>query len=334
MRLLADVDTGIDDALALCWLAAREDVDLVGVSTTSGNTTARQAAENSLAVLEICGVDGVEVCVGTPAPLVVPASTTPETHGDHGLGNATLPQTRGSLSSRGFLDLWLDELRAHPGETTLLVTGPLTNLAAALRAEPGLPELLARVVIMGGSFDHPGNTTPTAEWNSWVDPHAAAEAYAAWEGEPADRLPIVCSLGVTERIVITPERLAELIAGAGPDPQRPQVLALLADALEFYFDFHAEYGYGRLAQVHDLFAAMVALDAVPWPAMTTWVGVETTSELTRGTTVRDARNLWRRTPNARVVTDTDPDRVWELFRDDLTRLVNRPAPPGNSARGA
>ena len=334
MRILADVDTGIDDALALCWLAARDDVELVGVSTTSGNTTAHQAAENSLAVLEICGLDGVEVCVGTPTPLAVPASTTPETHGDHGLGNATLPPTRGSLSSRGFLDLWLEELRAHPGETTLLVTGPLTNLAVALRAEPRLPELLDLVVIMGGAFDHPGNTTPTAEWNSWVDPHAAAEAYAAWEGKPADRLPLVCSLGVTERIVITPESLAELITAAGPTPARPQILALLGDALEFYFDFHAEYGYGRLAQVHDLFAAMVAVDAVGYRTRTSWVGVETDSELTRGTTVRDGRNLWRRTPNARIVTDTDPVEVWDRFRADLLGLVSRPARPGNSAPGA
>lgn len=321
MRILADVDTGIDDALALCWLAAREDVDLVGVSTTSGNTTARQAAENSLAVLELCGLEEIEVCTGTPAPLVVPPSTTPETHGDHGLGRAVLPPLRGSLSQRGFLDLWLGELTAHPGETTLLITGPLTNLAVALRAEPDLPRLVRRVVIMGGSFDHPGNTTPTAEWNTWVDPHAAAEAYAAWEGFPEDRLPIVCSLGVTERIVITPAALADLVTGCGPAPARPQLLGMLQAALDFYFDFHAEYGYGRLAQVHDLFAAMVAADAVAHQTMTTWVGVETDSELTRGTTVRDARRLWRRTPNARIVTDTDPAEVWGRFRDDLTRLA-------------
>ncbi|NNG21132.1 nucleoside hydrolase [Naumannella sp. ID2617S] len=342
MRLLADVDTGIDDALALIWLAAREDVDLVGVSTTSGNTTAEQAAWNSLAVLESCGRFGVEVCTGTPTPLQVPPSTTPETHGDEGLGHAVLAEPRGSLSQRGFLDLWLDELRTHPGETTLLVTGPLTNLAVALRAEPRLPELMGRVVIMGGAFEHPGNTTPTAEWNAWVDPHAAAEAYAAWQGRPAP-LPTVCSLGVTEPVTLDPawlDALAERLGVPAPrlSPQRPRAdrvpptqlawFDLLVESLRFYFEFHLDWGYGYLAQMHDLCAAMVALDAVAYQSQPVWVGVETDSPLTRGTTVRDTHKLLGHPANAEVVTAVDPAAIRERLLQDL---LSRSARPDSSA---
>lgn len=293
MRLLADVDTGIDDALALAWLVRRAEVDLVGVTTTAGNTTAEQAALNSLAVLEIAGRGDVEVCVGTLAPLVVPLTTTPETHGVDGLGYARLPDVSDRISARGFLDLWADAVDAGP--TSLLVSGPLTNLAVAIEERPDVVERFEQIVVMGGSFDHPGNTTPSAEWNSWVDPHAAARVYSWFEGR--DRLPLVCGLQITEQIEIGPDVLAALEARRS-DP----LAALLADALRFYVEFHVEWGYGEIAQVHDLAAAMVAVGAVVFEAPPVWVGVEADSELTRGTTVRDGRLLWKRPPNARVVT--------------------------------
>ncbi|GAB3623887.1 nucleoside hydrolase [Mariniluteicoccus endophyticus] len=333
-RLVADVDTGIDDAIALAWLCGRDDVDLVAVTTSAGNTTAAEAAANSAGVLELCGRGDVPVVVGTPAPVQVPLVVTPETHGPSGLGYAHLPEVpAGRVRPDGFLDTWLDAFRSAPGEVDLLVTGPLTNLAVALRAEPRLPDLVGRVTIMGGAFEHPGNTTPTAEWNTWVDPHAAAEVYEAWTGRPEPTLPVVCALETTESIELRPADLDALAAARGvrapglrPDGPRDlppsdtgdAVVDLLADALRFYFEFHDDYGYGYLAQVHDLFAAMVALDAVDVSTMTTWVGVETTSELTRGTTVRDRRRLLGHAPNARVVTGVDPAAV----RAELTERLS------------
>ena len=90
----------------------------------------------------------------------------------------------GTVSARHAADLWVEAARASPGELTALITAPLTNFALAIRAEPRLPELLGKVVIMGGSFYHQGNTTPTAEWNTHVDPQAAKEVYAAYRGMP------------------------------------------------------------------------------------------------------------------------------------------------------
>ena len=147
----------------------------------------------------------------------------------------------------------MEAARARPGELTALITAPLTNFALAIRREPRLPELLGKVVIMGGSFYHQGNTTPTAEWNTHVDPHAAKEVYAAYRGLPVERLPIICSLDTTERIEMRPEHVLRLAEAAGcPNaelvlPEQPEGLRStadsplvrhLSDALRFYFEFH------------------------------------------------------------------------------------------------
>ena len=213
-----DVDTGIDDALALVYLLSRPEVHLQAITCTAGNVGARQVALNNLALLELCGRQGVEVAIGAEVPLEIPLVTTEETHGPQGIGYAELPAPAQQISPRHAVDVWVDEVRAHPGEITGLITGPLTNFALALRREPELPRLLKGLVIMGGSFYYQGNTTPTAEWNTSVDPHAAKEVFAAYRGLPEDKLPLVCALETTERIEMLPEHLRRLgeAAGAGP----------------------------------------------------------------------------------------------------------------------
>lgn len=328
VRILADVDTGIDDACALIQLVG-SGVEIAAVTTTGGNASARDCALNSAGVLELAGRSEIEVAVGAEAPLRRTPVTTPETHGTVGLGYAEVPRRPERLSARPASEVWLDELRSHPGRTTVLCTAPLTNLALALRAEPRLPELARRVVIMGGAFHHPGNTTPTAEWNTWVDPDAAKEVYAAFEGWPEDRLPIVCALETTERVAYTPELLDDLLLRVGGRPVRwspdraretgPRadtgcvLLDALADALRFYFEFHADYDQGYLAHLHDLFAAQVAIGQAAVTTRTTVIDVEADSDLLRGTTVADGRGIWGRRPNARLVTGNHPAAVFATF---------------------
>ncbi|MDQ0634461.1 purine nucleosidase [Arthrobacter pascens] len=297
-RLLLDVDTGIDDALALAYLASLPDVEFVAVTASAGNVDVHQVARNTLAMLELCGRRGVEVAVGAEAPLEIPLITTPETHGPQGLGHAVLPAPSGSVSRRNAADAWVKAARASPGELIALITAPLTNFALAIRREPRLPELLGKVVIMGGSFYHQGNTTPLAEWNTHVDPHAAKEVYAAYRGLPADRLPIVCSLDTTERIELRPEHVRLLAAEAGCAveelvlPEQPEglrshsdnpLIRHLSDALRFYFEFHRHYDQGYLAHVHDYFAAGVAAGTLEYSTRLATVDVETESPLLAGT---------------------------------------------------
>jgi inosine-uridine nucleoside N-ribohydrolase len=323
---LLDVDTGIDDALALAYLAALPDTEFVSVTATPGNVDADQVARNTLALLELCGRPGVEVAIGAREPLAIPLLTTPETHGPQGIGYAVLPEPAGAVSTGNAVDLWVEHARARPGELTALITAPLTNFALALRQEPRLPELLAKVVIMGGSFYHQGNTTPTAEWNTHVDPHAAKEVYAAFQGRPLEKLPIVCSLDTTERMELQPRHVRQLAEAAGaatPElvlPDQPEGLRStsdnslvrhLSDALRFYFEFHRHYDQGYLAHVHDYFAAGVAAGTLEFEARPATVDVETVSQMLIGTTVADFRGLWGVPPNARVVSANHPEAAFQ-----------------------
>lgn len=244
-RLVADVDTGIDDMLALIYLAGLHragEIELAAVTTTAGNTTAAQAAANSRWILDLCGCASIPVAAGPAAPLRVPLTTTPETHGDAGLGYA-VPPPAATVAAGSAVGLW--ESALYDGPADLLITGPLTMAAAHV----DVAGRFGRVTVMGGAVDHPGNTTPTAEWNFWVDPDAVAVVLGAG-------LPLaLCPLDVTETIIVGPDDVAGWgIAGA--------LGGVVADALRFYFEFHREQGIGYVAQVHDLFAAMVACGSV------------------------------------------------------------------------
>ncbi|RVW03335.1 nucleoside hydrolase [Rhodococcus spongiicola] len=330
--LIVDVDTGIDDSLALLYLLARDDADIVAVLSTAGNVPTAQVANNNLAWLELCGRTDVEVAVGADGPLSAPLRTTEDTHGPQGIGYAILPTPTHRPSDRTATQAWVDLTRERPGEMVGLVTGPLTNLALAIRTDPGLPARLRRLVIMGGAFHHPGNTTPVAEWNISVDPEAAAEVFAAFSAVPVDRAPIVCGLDVTERIVLRPEHLRRLAELSGSTPAETirsddapstrsvtsnPVVRHLSDAVRFYFEFHRDHGQGFIAHMHDPFAAAVALDPDLAQYRPATVDVETEGRITRGQTVADWFGLWGRPPNARVAWDTDPD----AFLDDLVGRV-------------
>lgn len=332
--LIVDVDTGIDDSLALLYLMASPEADILAITCTAGNVPARQVATNNLAWLDLCAYRDVEVAIGAEVPIVQPLMTTEETHGPQGIGYAELPAPHRPLSTRHATAVWCSLARSRPGEITGLVTGPLTNLALAIKLDPELPRLLKRLVVMGGAFNHAGNTRPTTEWNIAVDPDAAKIVFDAFSGLPADRRPIICALDVTERIEMTPKHVAELarVAGSVPaevisreDPAGTRssasnrVVRHLSDAVRFYMEFHASHDQGFLAHMHDPFAAAVALDASLAEFRAATVDVEIDGTLTRGQTVADWRGMWGRPPNVDVVINTDPA---EFFR----RLIDRVGP--------
>lgn len=323
--VFCDVDTGVDDAMALVYLFGSAEAEIVGIASTAGNVGVQQVCENNLGLLELCGVTGVPVSKGADAPLAVPLRTAEDTHGPQGLGYATLPSAAASLTDHDAATAWVRAAHAHPGELIGLATGPLTNLALAVRAEPELPRLLRRLVIMGGSFDYRGNTTPVAEWNTSVDPESAAEVLAAWDG--ADNPPIVLGLNVTENIAMTPELLSRLAETAGA-PSRPMsvhdprgtvstadnpVIRVLEDAMRFYFEFHHDQGEGYLAHLHDPLAAAVALDPGLVTCRPAPVDVELAGTLTRGMTIADWSGHWGREPNALVGVEVDAPAFFDHF---------------------
>jgi purine nucleosidase len=335
--LILDVDTGIDDSLALLYACASHEADLVAVTCLSGNATARDVQRNTRALLELVGRADVEVAVGREVPLLRALEITPETHGLRGTGYAELADPTTTLSGRYAPDLIVAEARRRPGEITLVTLGPLTNLAIALLMEPRLPHLLRRWVAMGGAFRVPGNTTPTTEWNIHCDPEAAKIAFAGWQAavdqDPQVPRALVMGLDVTERARIFPADVAALAARAGSkgdlalDPaQAPDlgrrskasdpVIAFVADALRYYFEFHARYDGFYGAFIHDPLVTAVALDATLARSEPAAVDVDTSGGLADGQTIADWRRLRGRTPNADVAVEADAGEF-------LRRLIER-----------
>lgn len=316
--VFADVDTGVDDALALVYLLGHPEAELVGIASTGGNVAVDQVCDNNLGLLELCRVGGIPVSKGADQPLSCPMCPPGKAHGPKGLGYAELPSTDRRLTTHDSATAWVEAAHAHPGELIGVATGPLTNLALALRAEPKLPALLRRLVIMGGAYDYRGNTNPVAEWNISVDPEAAAEVFAGWAGQ--QQLSILCGLDLTQHIAMTPQILARLASTAGASNP---LIRFIEDAMRFYFEAHRDAGYGYVAHLHDPLAAAVALDPELVTTRPATVDVELTGTLTRGMTVTDWSGRWGREPNALIGVGVDPGVFFEQFIDRVGSFARR-----------
>jgi purine nucleosidase len=308
--VFADVDTGIDDAMALILLLASPDADLAGIASTGGNIGVDQVCANNLGLLELCRAADIPVSKGADEPLCGHWPQHAKFHGPNGLGYADLPPTDRRITRRDAVAAWVDAAHAYAGELVGLVTGPLTNLALALRAEPALPSLLRRLVIMGGDF---GAATPQGEWNIRVDPEAAAEVFTAWAGR--QQLPIVCGLDVTRKVAMTPDILARLVSAAGPSA----LTGVIEDAMRFYFESHEARGHDYVAYMHDPLAAAVALDPQLLTTRVATVDVELSEP--RGSTAAD----WSvsREPNAQIGIDVDPAAFFDRYIDRVGAFARR-----------
>jgi purine nucleosidase len=172
-NILMDVDTGVDDAMALALAVASPELNLIGVTTVAGNVSLTQATENTLKVLDFVGAHEVPVYCGMSTPLVRDHFDAAHYHGEGGLGGATLPASHRACERMTAPEFIVQSARAYQGDLTLVFVGPLSNLAVALALEPDLPKLVRGAVIMGGAFTVGGNATPWAEFNIAVDPEAA-----------------------------------------------------------------------------------------------------------------------------------------------------------------
>jgi purine nucleosidase len=284
-----DCDTGIDDTLALGQLVAQPDTHLVGISTVSGNTSAAQAAQNTLDLLALLGRPDVPVAVGAHDPLIGSyAGGAPEVHGDNGVGDVELPRATRSVEPASGVEALIAAARAHAGALHLVAVGPLTNLALALREEPELRTLVGHVTIMGGAVWAPGNITEHAEANIGNDAEAARIVLTA--GWPITLVPLD----------VTMTHSLEVDAQAALTAQGGGFHTALAEMLDCYLSFH-EKRYGkRVSALHDPMATMLATGTVQASTLQS-VGIDVNLEgEVRGRTV--AVEASPQHPALRVVT--------------------------------
>ena len=199
-RIILDCDPGIDDALAIAFAHGHPDIELAGITTVAGNVGLAKTTVNALAVCEFIGAAGTPVTAGCAGPLLRPALDARQVHGDSGLGGARLPPPAASPCRGHAVDYIIDTVRAAPGEITLVATGPLTNIALAVRREPRLADWVRGFVIMGGSAGR-GNVTPAAEYNIWADPEAAAAVFRAGWTVTMLGLDVTLRTGATEAVL-------------------------------------------------------------------------------------------------------------------------------------
>ena len=311
-KVILDCDPGIDDACAIAFACGHPGLDLRGVTTVAGNVGLPQTTANALSVLEFAGFPDVPVAAGSPVPLLRPALDALRVHGESGLGHARLPPPRARPLDVGATDLILDAIGASPGEITLVATGPLTNIAIAVRRAPSLASQVAEFVIMGGSAGR-GNVTAAAEFNIAADPEAAAIVFGAgW------RVTMV-GLDATLQARVGPvvrDRLAGL-GRLGSDLLLPSLGGYGVDGATAARAGPA--GGGEGPAVHDVCA--LALVAEPglfgcWPAR---VEVETAGRWTSGMTVTDF-GAPPEACNALVATSVDAARFWDTVIGAWARL--------------
>lgn len=307
--VVIDTDPGIDDALAIMLALASPELDVRAVTTVGGNTGLANTTENALRLLHLLGRDDVPVGAGADTPLVRRDSRPDEsTHGADGFGGVHLPAAPRTADERGAVQLLVDVVEASAEPVTLIALGPLTNVAALIAARPDVAARLERIVLMGGGARVLGNMTPAAEFNIYVDPHAADVVFRS--GAPI----VVMPLDVTHKALTTAARI-EAIRSLGT-----RVGDAAAALLEFFERFDEEkYGTDG-GPLHDPCVIAYLLRPELFTGRHCNVEVEISSELTMGMTVVDWWGVTDRPKNAMVMRDIDADGFFTLLTDRLARL--------------
>ncbi len=304
--VILDVDPGHDDAVAIMMACGSPGLELLAVTTVAGNATLPKTTRNALRILSLIGRTDVPVAAGASGPLERPLRTAEDIHGESGMDGPEIPEAAFEPDDRGAVGLIADTLREAPEPVVLIPVGPLTNVAAFLKAHPDLKGKISRISIMGGSMGL-GNTTPAAEFNIYVDPEAAREVFESG-------LPITMSgLDVTHQ------------AGAGRDERdRLRGIGGVGEVVAGFLDFFAgtyERVFGFDAPpLHDPVAVAAVLESDLLKTRPMNVEVECESDLTRGETVCDLHGVTGRPPNADVGVALNREAFFDLLHDSLKRL--------------
>ncbi|MBM4426184.1 MAG: nucleoside hydrolase [Chloroflexi bacterium] len=308
-HIIFDTDPGIDDALAILLALASPELNVDGIVTVHGNVSTEQTTENALAILELAGASHIPVYKGCDLPLVKESLLSPETHGDKGLGYANLPAPASKPQVKHGSDFLIERIMSQPNEITLVAIGPLTNVALALRKEPRIVENVKEVLVMGGAIQHAGNTTPLAEFNTFVDPHAAHVVFHS--GIPITLTP----LDVTYQCIFTADDLNRLLKIDSP------ITKYIADSTRFYMEFHDEYQSIQGCVINDPMTLALTFMPEICDYQNLVVDVDISTGVGLGNTFADFYNYEKKPANMRVAMGVRPRMFMDVFLERMEKLA-------------
>ncbi len=308
-RILIDADPGIDDSCANLLALASPEISLEGTSIVHGNCSLEQGTINGLSVLELGNARQIPLSKGCEIPLVQPSLLAPETHGNTGLGYAKLPDPRSKPIARHGCDFLIERILASPGEITLVAIGPLTNIALAVRQEPRLVHSIKELIIMGGAIRHEGNTTALAEFNTYVDPHAAHIIFHS-------EMPItLVPLDVTYQCILTIQDVERLQKIDSP------ISTFIKDSTRFYMEYHDDYQGIEGCVINDPLALALTFAPELCHYQELPVDVDISGGVSMGKTFADFYNYGKKPANMKVALAVRPRDFLELFLERIEKLA-------------
>jgi purine nucleosidase/pyrimidine-specific ribonucleoside hydrolase len=322
IRVLIDTDPGVDDALAILIALRSPELEVIAITTVCGNVPVEQATMNLFRVLGLVKPPaGLLIGQGAAKPLRQPLQTATQVHGSDGLGeldgfrnqdgSPRYPKPKLPRILPTAQEVWGECLRRYPGELTLITLGPLTNLARSLEADPAPLRQLRSVISMAGAIAVPGNVTPAAEFNIYVDPHAAQRVFQS--GLPITLVP----LDVTTKVALSRNEIQALAAGgSGPVPR------FVVDATGQVLSYTERVEGAPLFHLHDPLAVAAAIDPTLVQTVPLHIEVETEDQATLGKTRADRQSLRgspRSSPNIQAALKVDAARALKLFTQRLSR---------------
>ncbi|MGI2258075.1 nucleoside hydrolase [Shewanella sp. GXUN23E] len=313
-KIIIDTDPGIDDAMAILFAEAHPDIELLALTTVFGNATIENGTNNALYLKQKfnCNYD---VAQGADKPLTrPPVGPTVIVHGETGFGHLHAgPMDLDKVDARPAYQYIIDQLKAHPGEITLVAVGPLTNLSLALQAEPQITQWVKQVVIMGGAFGengHRGNVTPFAEANIHDDPHAADSVFTA------DWPVIIIGLDVTEESFFSADYLEQLKDDAG------EAGRFLHEVSRYYLEFYSDKLGLAGCHVHDPSAVAYVINPALFtlrngPVRVVLDGCAEGMTLQKTDTRLHGHDEWEHAPKQQVAIQVNDTALLELYRHTL-----------------
>lgn len=312
-KMILDLDTGVDDALAIAYALADPEVDLIGIVSSYGNNLLDVCAENSLKLLELLGHTDIPVFKGLPHSCTTDhfdvMQVSKDIHGDNGIGDVELPAPSRALEEQSGVDFYIEAAHKYGKDLIIIPTGPMTNLAAALKKDPEIADLIGNVTFMGGALTVEGNVTPVAEANINQDPKAADEVMKS-------NLPLtMVGLDVTLRTLLTKnetKQWRELGTASGK---------AFADITDFYIDAYYNLDIDkRGCALHDPLAVGVGVDPSFVSTISLFMKVVYQEGPYYGRTIGDNAKLNDPNPNVKVAVNVDKERYLKAFMDRLNKL--------------